>query len=154
LLRGVARALGDQAVDIRCGNFESAIAEAGRGDFVYCDPPYAPVSKTACFAHYTAGGFSVSDQARLLDALIAASHRGATIVLSNSAAPEMVRLYAKPEARRAGLHVERVPARRAISSKGHARGPVDELVVTNTPPRVRLRMAKASPPVSVRRRAS
>ena len=40
----------------------AALGEAGRGDFVYCDPPYAPVSETARFSHYTPGGFSMADQ--------------------------------------------------------------------------------------------
>ena len=154
VLRGVAKALGDGTVDLRLGSFDTALAGAGRGDFIYCDPPYAPLSRTACFAHYTAGGFSSNDQERLLDALIAAANRGATIVLSNSSAPEMVALYSRPAARKAGLRLERVPARRAISSNGSGRGPVDELVVTNAAPKTRLRMARATEkPVSVRRRA-
>ena len=53
-------------------------ATPGRGDFVYCDPPYAPLSRTASFASYTADGFSLTDQARLCDAVIAASRRGAS----------------------------------------------------------------------------
>ena len=32
-------------------------AKPARGDFVYCDPPYAPLSRTASFANYTADGF-------------------------------------------------------------------------------------------------
>ena len=61
-----------------------------RGDFVYCDPPYAPLSRTANFAHYTAGGFSDADHRRLQAALVAAARRGAIVLLSNSSAPAMV----------------------------------------------------------------
>jgi DNA adenine methylase len=98
---------------------------------VYCDPPYAPLSPTANFAHYTAGGFSADDQARLQAAVVAAAGRGATVLLSNSCAPLIDRLYSTVDARRAGLRIHRVPARRAINSRASARGVVDEFVVTN-----------------------
>ena len=46
------------------------------------------MSRTACFANYTAKGFTLGDQARLQQALIEAANRGALVVLSNSSAPE------------------------------------------------------------------
>jgi site-specific DNA-adenine methylase len=116
---------------------------------VYCDPPYAPLSPTASFAHYTAGGFSAFDQRRLQQAVVDACRRGAQVLLSNSSAPEIVNLYSAPAARRAGLAVTLVPARRAINSRASARGPVHEVLVTNVQqqPAVtlpgKLRMARA-----------
>jgi DNA adenine methylase len=144
-LRVVADALRNSAITIEQGSFEGALAEAGAGDFVYCDPPYAPVSRTACFANYTARGFTSDDQLRLQQALVAAAGRGASIVLSNSAAPEIEDLYATPEATRAHLRIERVKARRAINSRADARGKIDELVITNTPRKPRLPMLKMPP---------
>jgi len=139
-LREVAHALRGREVTLEHGSFDRALAGAGRGDFVYCDPPYAPISRTACFASYTASGFTSHDQIRLQRALIAAARRGAMVVLSNSSAPEIERLYSTPEARRAGLRLERVDARRAINSRADARGPVKELVITNV---IRPRMLRA-----------
>jgi len=130
-LREVAYALRSRGVTLVHGAFDGALADAGPGDFVYCDPPYAPVSRTACFANYTAKGFTLDDQARLQHALIEASKRGAHVVLSNSSAPAIERLYSTHEARRAQLRIERVNARRAINSKAESRGPVTELVITN-----------------------
>ena len=52
--------------------------------------------------------------------------------MSNSSAPAIVAAYGGPAARRAGLTVHRVPARRAINSRAVLRGPVDELIITNT----------------------
>jgi DNA adenine methylase len=130
-LRQVAAALRTRGVTLVHGSFDGALLEAGKGDFVYCDPPYAPLSRTACFANYTAGGFTLNDQARLQRALIEAVRRGAHVVLSNSSAPEIERLYSTREARRAQLRIERVSARRAINSRAQSRGPVTELVVTN-----------------------
>ncbi|MNC91823.1 hypothetical protein D3C83_81480 [compost metagenome] len=71
------------------------------------------------------------------------------VVLSNSSAPEIVRLYSSREAREAGLVLHRVPARRLINSRAAARGPVEELIVTNVTASpsldaVRPRMARAT----------
>jgi len=130
-LREVAAALRSRGVTLVQGPFDGALAAAGRGDFVYCDPPYAPLSRTACFANYTAKGFTPNDQARLQQALIDAAERGASIVLSNSSAPEIEQLYSTRDALRAQLRIERVSARRAINSRAESRGPVTELVITN-----------------------
>ena len=156
-LRDVASALRARGVTLVHGSFDGAIADAGKGDFVYCDPPYAPLSRTACFANYTARGFTLDDQARLQRALVAAAERGASVVLSNSSAPDIEQLYSTSDARRAQLRIERVNARRAINSRADSRGPVTELIVTNVvvPRSVRfdplggnrpakLRMAKAN----------
>jgi DNA adenine methylase len=130
-IRAVARALSAEGVALECRSFETTLADAREGDFVYCDPPYAPVSRTAGFTHYTAGGFAAGDHVRLQQAVMAAARRGATVLVSNSSAPEIEAAYRSPAARRAGLVVQRVPARRAINSRASARGPVDELIITN-----------------------
>ena len=49
----------------RFGSFESARDIAEAGDFLYVDPPYAPLSRTANFTSYTASRFGGEDQARL-----------------------------------------------------------------------------------------
>ena len=147
-LRAVASALASPSVTLTLRPFDRTLAEAGEGDFVYCDPPYAPLSRTANFANYTADGFTSADQARLCAAVTDACARGATVVLSNSSADEIVGLYSSERTRRAGLAVHRVPARRMINSRATARGPVDELIVTNNRPslaRVRPRMLPALP---------
>jgi len=130
-LRRVAAALRQPGITVELASFEQVLQDAGPGDFVYCDPPYAPLSRTASFAHYTAGGFSADDQRRLQQAVIAAAHKGALVVLSNSSAPEIAAAYGSGDARRAGLRVRRVAAKRAINSRAVGRGPVDELLVTN-----------------------
>jgi len=144
-LRACARALGAPGVTIDCGAFVETLAGTSSGDFVYCDPPYAPVSRTASFAAYTADGFTARDHRRLHEAIIAASRRGAIVLLSSSSAADIEAAYANAEARRAGLRVRRVAARRAINSRAALRGPVDELIVTNAAvARGRLRMAKSA----------
>lgn len=145
-LRGVAAALRQPGVTIEMGSFEASLANTGRGDFIYCDPPYAPLSRTASFANYTAEGFGAADQTALQQALVNAARRGAVVIASNSSAAQILSLYTSREAQNAGLVVRRVPARRAINSRAGLRGPVDEVIVTNAKklPTLRPQMARAA----------
>ena len=102
----MARALSLKGVTLECIPFEQVLSQAGAGHFVYCDPPYAPLSRTAAFAHYTAGGFDDRDQTRLQASVMNAARRGAIVLLSNSSAPEIVSAYGSRQARAAGLTLQ------------------------------------------------
>jgi DNA adenine methylase len=130
-LRAVAAALAAPGVTIALQSFDRTLEQATAGDFVYCDPPYAPLSRTSNFANYTADGFTAFDQRRLQQKVVAACKRGAFVVVSNSSAAEILSAYTAPEAQKVGLELTRVPARRAINSKASSRGPVDEVIVSN-----------------------
>ena len=122
-LHAAAQALA--GVELVCGDFD-AVLSAGRrrlgpDDFVYLDPPYVPISKTASFTGY-AGGFTMADQERLAKQLRRLSDKGIAAVLSNSDCADTRRLYA-------GLPAASLPARRAINSVASRRGPVAELLV-------------------------
>ena len=134
-LRRGSRAFGRRGVSIVTGGFEAALADAGAGDVVYVDPPYAPVSATARFTAYTAGGFGPADQVRLRDVVVDLARRGCAVLVNNSTAPEIRALYVDHgPARAAGLRAFTVPVRRAINSRGTARGPVMESLITNLDP--------------------
>jgi DNA adenine methylase len=112
------------------------VHDAREGDFVYFDPPYAPLSRTANFRGYTGRMFDDEDQKRLQEVLIALARRGVNVVLSNSVAPSVTALYEdNAAARDAGLSTWRVPARRAVNSNAEKRGVVEEIVVSNVRPR-------------------
>lgn len=149
-IRAVAAALSYQGVTLDCIPFEQALADVRAGDFIYCDPPYAPLSRTASFSNYTAGGFGPVDHARLQEAVVGAARRGALVLMSNSSAPDIVAAYRCRRARDAGLTITHVPARRAINSRATLRGPVDELIITNAPVRaltdIPVRMLRAPRP--------
>ena len=131
-LRAWSRMLRRLAVQLDVYPFELMLDRVERGDFVYLDPPYAPVSGTARFTSYTAEGFDAVAQARLQRAVIQLTARGVSILLSNSAAPQIQALYALDRrALKAGLHANTVPARRAINSRASGRGPVNEYLITN-----------------------
>ena len=103
-------------------DFEVIIDKAGKGDFVYCDPPYEPLTKTSSFNSYKGGGFTQADQLRLMNCCARAAQRGAWIVISNSAADFIKDLYKEH-------NIHFVQASRAINSKGDKRGKIDEVVV-------------------------
>jgi site-specific DNA-adenine methylase len=52
-------------VDVRAQDFEATASGARKGDIVYFDPPYVPVSETATFSAYVPGGFGADQQERL-----------------------------------------------------------------------------------------
>jgi DNA adenine methylase len=132
-LRAAAAALGGPRVTIACQSFDQAADRARPGEFIYFDPPYAPLGPTSNFRHYTARGFSDDDQNRLQALAVGLAGRGVHVLLSNSSADSIVRLYGERTAQSAGLRMRRVAARRAINTRGDRRGPVDELLVTNLP---------------------
>ncbi len=104
--------------------FDVALKEARRGDFVYFDPPYAPLNTTSNFTSYTRAGFGPDMQIRLADVCQSLDAKGVKFMLSNSSAPEILSLYKN-------FNLEFVKAARAVNSKAEKRGKIDEVIVTN-----------------------
>ncbi|RVI14595.1 Dam family site-specific DNA-(adenine-N6)-methyltransferase [Sinorhizobium meliloti] len=65
-------------------DFESALDDASRGDFVFVDPPYTVKHNFNGFVKYNDKIFSWSDQVRLRDAVKRASSRGAQVLVTNA----------------------------------------------------------------------
>jgi len=124
ILRNDSVLLQRAAKQVRCQDFEAAMAEAGTGDFIYLDPPYDPLSVTANFTGYTAESFGRSEQERLAHAIRGAAGRGCLILLNNSDTPFIRELYQE-------FHVKAVAATRAINSDPTKRKGAVELIVTN-----------------------
>ncbi|MHA1813175.1 MAG: DNA adenine methylase [Candidatus Thorarchaeota archaeon] len=121
-LRAASKAFQD--VEFRIGDFEETVWDASAGDFIYFDPPYAPLSKTADFTAYTEAGFSFDEQKRLARVFRELDERGCYVLESNSATEEIRELYE-------GYRIVEVRAKRAISSDAKTRGPVTELLIRN-----------------------
>lgn len=109
-----------------CMDFEKVLSKAKAGDFIYCDPPYEPVSSTSSFRSYTGEGFSQLDQARLEKAARQAAEKGATVVLSNSSVPFIHDLYKE-------WNLYSIKVKRPINSVGHKRGEIEEIVAVKQP---------------------
>jgi len=132
LVRAVSHALADPLVSLSLRRFETVAQRARAGDLLYFDPPYAPLSDTARFTGYTGRTFTLDDHARLRDVAVTLAVRGCHVMVSNSSAPAIRALYEDdPRVAASGLHVHRLPARRAINSRADARGPVMEFLLTN-----------------------
>ncbi len=109
---------------IRNTSYLSVEESAKTGDFVYFDPPYAPLSATSSFTSYTSSGFSSADQAQLRDLCDRLDRKGVLFMLSNSSAPLILDLYKS-------FNLSLVDAKRSINSKGNGRGVIKEVLVTN-----------------------
>ncbi len=121
-LRAVSAAL--QGVELLVADFGAAPCRAGAGDFVYFDPPYIPLSETSNFTSYTANAFGPEEQRRLAETAVSLASRDVSVVLSNSAHPDVIDLY---RADRFALHEVHAP--RAINSNAARRGPTREYLI-------------------------
>lgn len=123
-LRTVSRILED--TEIFNTDFEYIVDHAAPGDVVYFDPPYEPMSPTASFTDYSAEGFGLDDQKRLLAVAQQLDENDVWVILSNSGV--MYDMYDD-----AGFLVEKEGATRAINSDATNRDEVDEIIATNVP---------------------
>ncbi len=121
VLRAAQEAL--QVADIELADFAQITKRLRADDFVYFDPPYLPVSKTANFTAYSSP-FGHEEQERLATELTTLKARGVNAMLSNAATKESKKLYG-----RHGFFVDTIHAARAINSDPSKRGDVEELVV-------------------------
>lgn len=119
-LRACSRAL--QGVELVDGEFEGVLDRAKKGDFVYFDPPYVPLSASSDFVNYTKGGFDMAAQQRLVEVAATLKQRGVSVLLSNSAAPAVYELYR-------GFEIHEVPVTRAVGAKASSRGVIKELLI-------------------------
>ena len=102
-------------------DFEEAVKDAKKGDFIYFDPPYD--SDTTTFNNYTKDGFSLNAHKRLAKLFCTLDSLGAYIMLSNNDVPLVHELYSQ-------FNVTSVDARRAVNRDATKRKG-KEVIVTN-----------------------
>ncbi len=102
-------------------DFAGTLGKIHTGDVVYCDPPYVPLSASANFTSYAAGGFSMEQQHQLAAVAEQAAQKGVPVLISNHDTKETRRAYR-------GATIESLEVQRYISCKGHKRHKVDELL--------------------------
>jgi len=123
-LRAVSEFFRQAEVRFSSRDYAEVLSEIPRNSFVYMDPPYDPVSSSASFTGYAAGGFSREDQIRLRECCDDLTHRNIRFMLSNSATDFIREQYAN-------YNLTIVRAQRAVNSVATGRGPIDEVVVRN-----------------------
>jgi len=121
-LHAVSSAL--QGVEISRSGYNVSTEDAGKGDVVYFDPPYFPISKTANFTAYTRRGFSLADQIRLASTFAELSAQKATVLASNADVPQARAIYGAIP----GVETVELSCRRNVNSDGSKRGRVGELL--------------------------
>lgn len=123
-LRAVSAAL--KKVRLKTAHFRETLHVARKGDFIYFDPPYHPVSATSQFTSYSArdgkATFDEDDQVELADVFARLARRGCRLMLSNSDCDLVRRLFRR-------FWIYGVSARRSINSRGDRRGKVREVVI-------------------------
>ncbi len=121
-LRSISAVLKDTRASLEVLDYRSATRKCGKGDFVYLDPPYHPITKTASFTDYTPGGFSEKDQVELAKMFKELIERGCAVLLSNSNSPLIHELYDS-------YMQEVINVNRSINSVGTGRKGFNELIV-------------------------
>ena len=125
-LRSVSNILQSSRVDIKCRDFEAILNDAKKGDLVYFDPPYQPVSDTANFTGYTNKNFTYDDLGRLVELCIKLDSKGCRVLLSNSNSKEVTDMFStKP------WKVNKIKANRSINSNSKKRTGHFELLIKN-----------------------
>nr|AFK25017.1 DNA adenine methylase [uncultured archaeon] len=124
-LYAASHILQSKRISISCRDFSSVLQDAKKGDFVYFDPPYQPVSKTANFTSYTNRDFTYKDLQKLVDVSEKLSDRGCKVLHSNSNSKEVRKLFSKD------WKVIEISANRAINSDSTKRTGQTELLIKN-----------------------
>lgn len=102
-------------------DFSETFMQATPGDVIYCDPPYAPLSKTSQFTTYTQRKFGEAEQIKLAALAKTAAEKNIPVIISNHDTPFTRALY-----KDASCHS--FPVQRNISCKGNQRVAVREII--------------------------
>ena len=124
-LQAVSKTLQSGKIKISCRDFSSIIKDAKKGDFVYFDPPYQPVSDTANFTSYTHRDFTEDDLERLADLANQLNSKGCNVMLSNSNSKTVKKLFSS------GWKIKEIKANRAINSNSQKRTGHKEIIIKN-----------------------
>jgi DNA adenine methylase len=123
-LLNASAALNRSNARIITSDYRHALKKARAGDFVYLDPPFSPLSRTANFVEYTKDGFDEKDQVELACTFRELDRKGCRVLLSNSDTSLTRKLYSE-------FKPNRVLVGRAISCKGNSRTGYTELLISN-----------------------
>jgi len=106
-------------------DYSKTIARASENDFIYVDPPYAPLDKAkSTFTSYTASGFGIDDLVNLREALDAAHDRGSNWLLSNVRTADTMKVFPAKK-----YTIVEFQVNRPINANASGRGGVTEILV-------------------------
>lgn len=102
-------------------DFRSIMLKAKRGDVVYCDPPYDPLSKTSNFTAYNRNRFGAKEQIELADTARKLARKKIPVIISNHATDFVREIYA-------GATLFPLSVSRTISCNTAKRNKVSEII--------------------------
>ncbi len=120
-----------QSVEIKHQDYKKTVENAKKGDFIYFDPPYAPLNPTSSFTAYTKDGFGEQQQIELRDLFFELHKKGCFVMLSNSNSEFINKIYKELVKKDKKIKITKVGANRMINSKASGRGKIKEVLVTN-----------------------
>ena len=113
-IKAISEYLNNANIKILNKDYKEVCEMAQKGDFVYLDPPYYPLSKTSSFTKYTKYDFTEKDQKELSKIFKELDKKGCFVMLSNSNTDFIKELYKD-------YKIIEVHANRAINSNGNGR---------------------------------
>ncbi|MBF0389406.1 MAG: Dam family site-specific DNA-(adenine-N6)-methyltransferase [Desulfamplus sp.] len=121
-----------QNTEIVIADYKSCFKVADEKTFIYFDPPYRPISKTANFTNYAGFEFTDREQIQLADFFKKLdTQKNAKLMLSNSDPKNENSDDSFFEKLYDGYNFHQVNANRMINCIGKNRGQINELVITN-----------------------
>ncbi|GHV10806.1 restriction endonuclease subunit M [Bacteroidia bacterium] len=120
-----------QIAEIKKADFKELTYDLRESSFVYFDPPYRPISKTANFNAYSKQNFADTEQIQLAQLFMQLDKRGTQVMLSNSDPKNNDPSDNFFDEIYKDFNILRVPAKRMINSNAAKRGAINEIVVTN-----------------------
>lgn len=111
-------------VELHNLDYKEAVKSAGKGDFIYLDPPYPPLNKTSKFAHYTKEKFLKKDHEEIAKVSRELSKKDCLVMISNSSTDFIYSLFEED------FNIYELELWRWIRADGK-RYKVKEVVITN-----------------------
>ena len=125
-LVAVNKILQSQKIKISCRGFEAVLDDMKKGDLVYFDPPYQPISNTSNFTSYTHRDFTEDDLKRLVDLANQLNSKGCHVLLSNSNSKIVKDYFSEKH-----WFISEIKANRAINSNSKKRTGHKEIIIKN-----------------------
>jgi len=121
-----------QKAEITHSEYSNCYSKITEKSFVYFDPPYKPLTKTASFTTYTGTIFNDNNQIELANFFQKIDRdKGAKLMLSNSDPMSINPKDKFFENAYKGYNIFRVNASRAVNCSGTNRGKISEILVVN-----------------------
>lgn len=122
-LRDIHHYFNESIIEFQNNDFEKILLNIDDPSaFVYIDPPYDPITKTASFTAYQKQGFDKTDQIRLKECCDILTRKNIRFIASNAATDFISELYT-------GYNIITIDARRSINTNSAKNA--NEVIIKN-----------------------